>query len=159
MAISLKKIHHLIRYFIILGIVVFVGYIKHWQDEVFLVLIGPVIYLAYNLKEAVDSLISLPSSEAINHFGFLMPLCVLYFGLLGFQLKQLWNERGKVKFLSIFALISFVIYIHYAAWGNLSIYLTAPGAITPPTVSLNQRAVVNRPLGNDQGQAVNSGGG
>ena len=137
MAISLKKIHHLIRYFIIIGVVVFVGYIKHWQDDIFLMLIGPVLYLAYTVKQLVLSLVSLPESEALNYYGFLMPFCVLYFGLLGFQLKQLWNERGKIRFLSLFALITFLAYIHYTAWGNLSNYFLAPGAPSLASTSLH----------------------
>ena len=154
MGFSLKKIHHLIRYFVIIGIVVFVGYIKHWQDDVFLILIGPVLYLAYLAKEGIQSLISLPSSEAFHYFGFVMPLCIFYFGLLGFQLKQLWNERGKVKFFSMFALIAFVIYIHYSAWGNLSAYFFAPGQPSLSGALLNQRPVVDRTLGDNQGQTV-----
>ena len=152
MGLSLKKIHHLIRYFVLLGIIVFVGYLKHWQDDLFLILVGPALYIAYTFKEAVSSLVSIPRSEAIQYFGFLMPLCLLYFGLLGFQLKQLWNERGKVRFLSLFALISFVIYIHYAAWGNLSTYFLVPKTPALPSASFHQRPVVDQALGDNQGQ-------
>ena len=152
MAFSLKKIHHLIRYFVILGLVVFVGYLKHWQDDVFLALIGPAIYLAYTAKGLITSVIALPGSETVHYFGFLMPLCIVYFGLLGFQLKQLWNERGKVRFLSMFALIVFVFYIHYAAWGSLSTYFIAPRAPSIPTASLHQRPPANGALGNNEGQ-------
>ncbi|HLD50376.1 MAG TPA: hypothetical protein VJC08_04185 [bacterium] len=154
MPISLKKIHHLIRYFVVIGFVVFTGYIKHWQEDVFLILIGPVLYLAYTVKEGVVSLISLPEWEPLNFYGFLLPVCVLYFGLLGFQLKQLWNERGKIRFLSLFALLTFVAYIHYTSWKSLSDYLLAPGAPSAPAASLNRGPAADRPLGNNQGQAV-----
>ena len=153
MAFSLKKIHHLIRYFVLLGIVIFVGYVKRWQDPLFLLLIGPALYLAYTLKQAVISLISLPPSEMINYYAFLMPVCLLYFGLLGFQLKQLWNERGKIRFVSLFALIVFVIYIHYSAWGNLSSYFFIPDPPALPA-STNLRPIANGPLGDNQGQAL-----
>ena len=152
MAISLKKIHHLIRYFVIIGIAVFVGYLKRWQDEVFLILIGPALYLAYTLKALIASLVALPESEGLNYFGFLMPFCVFYFGLLAFFLKQLWNERGKIRFISLFALIAFVLYMHYAAWGSLSAYFLPPEPPSPVSASLHPHAVPDRPLGNNQGQ-------
>ncbi len=157
MALSLKKIHHLIRYFIIIGLIVFFGYIKHWHDDVFLILIGPVLYLTYTVKKGILSVISLPESEILNFYGLLLPFCVLYFGLIGFQLKQLWNERGKIRFLSLFALIAFIAYLHYTSWKNLSGYLFAPAAPSAPAASapsLNQGPATDQPLGNNQGQPV-----
>ena len=154
MVISLKKIHHLIRYFVSLGLIIFLGYLKHWQDDLFLILIGPVLYLASVLKGLITSFISIPSSDTINYFGLLLPLCMLYFGLLGFQLKQLWNERGKVKFLSLFALLIFVIYIHHTAWKNLSAYFLPPRAPSLRTLSFNQHPVADRPVGDNQAQTV-----
>src|SRR5205823_3724054 len=110
--------------------------------------------LAYTVKDGIISILPLPDSENLNYYGFLMPFCILYFGLLGFQLKQLWNERGKVRFLSLFALIAFVSYIHYISWKNLSNYFRVPDAPSVSAVSLNQRSIANRPLGDNQGQAL-----
>ena len=155
MALSLKKVHHLIRYFIILGIIVFFGYIKRWRDDVFLVLIGPILYLIFALKEWLGSLsVPLPKSQWANQFGFLLPFCLFYFGLLGFQLKQLWNERGKIRFLSLFALIFFILYIHYEAWGNLSGYFLSPKPPSLRGISLNKRPVLDQPLGDNQSQSI-----
>ena len=156
MPFSLKKIHHLIRYFLAIGILVFVGYLKHWQDDLLLILIGPCLYLAYTAKIAIFSFISLPESKTLNDYFFLMPICILYFGLFGFQLKQLWNESGKIRFLSLFALITFVVYIHYTAWGNLSDYFLTPAAPAAPETSLNQGPAADLPLGNNQGQTVHT---
>ena len=154
MSISLKKIHHLIRYFVLIGIIVFIAYIKHWQDDIFLILIGPSIFLAYNARQTIGSLITLPDSEMVNYLAFLMPLCLLYFGLLGFQLKQLWNERGKIRFLSLFAMIVFILYVHYASWKNLAPYFITPRPPSVPAPSLYQHAVSNEPLGNNEGQTL-----
>ena len=149
----LIKIHHLIRYFVVLGILIFFGYLKHWQDTVFLILIGPSLYLTSTLHQTITSFISIPSSDVVIYFGFLMPICVLYFGLFGFQLKQLWNERGKVRFLSLFALIVFVFYIHYTSWKNLSAYFIAPSSPSLSGASFNQRPITNGPLGSNQAEA------
>lgn len=120
----LQKIHHLIRYFILLGIVVFVGYLKELNDRVFLIFITPPIYLAHGLKKILSNTFSIPSSENVIMYCFLLPVTLLYFGLLGFQLKQLWNERGTVKIAILFLFVGFFIYIHYAAWKNVMGYLT-----------------------------------
>jgi hypothetical protein len=127
MRFPFKKIHHLIRYFLLIGIIVFVGYIKQWPSDLFLLLIGPSIYLAYLLKNLVaQNIWSPPNVDTINYFAFLLPVTLLYFGLTGFLLKQLWNERGKVRFVSILALILFILYVHYTAWKNLSGYYYIP---------------------------------
>ena len=117
------QIHHLIRYFLILGIVAFVGYANHWQDDVFLFLIGPTLYLCAPLKKIIETVFGpIAYSSSINLFGFVMPVVLVYFGLIGFQLKQLWNEQGFIRLLSLLALIGFLIFIHYRSWVSLSGY-------------------------------------
>jgi hypothetical protein len=49
--------------------------------------------------------------------------------VIGFQLKQLWNERGSIRFVSLGALILFLLYMHYIAWKNLSLYFIPAGPI------------------------------
>ena len=129
---SIPKIHHLIRYFILLGAVVFFGYMNHWQDLVFLILIGPALYLAQGFKNVLMGFIEIASSPAINFYGFLLPFSLVYFSFLGFLIKQLFNERGPVRFLSLFALIGFLIFIHYFAWSHLNGFLLPPEEIVSP---------------------------
>jgi hypothetical protein len=59
MGIQIKKIHHLIRYFFIFGILAFVGYIKRWQDESFMAIMGPPLYLTYAFKNLINGYVSL----------------------------------------------------------------------------------------------------
>ena len=130
-----KQFHHLIRYFLIIGLLVFFGYIKHWgvhwHFDFFLVLIGPALYTADQLKNLITTYVrSLPNQKDWNYYAFLLPTTVLYFCLVGFQLKKLWNERGKIRILSILALIFFLVYIHNLAWKNLTNYFkSAPKPI------------------------------
>jgi hypothetical protein len=122
----LQKIHHLIRYFILLAIVAFIAFTQKIAYGIVLILLGPPIYLAYGLKKIIVDLIwSIPSSDAINLYGFILPITILYFGLMGFQLKQLWNERGTVRTLSLLAMVGFLFFIHYFCWKNLLMYLKA----------------------------------
>lgn len=119
------KIHHLIRYFLVLAVVALMGFVNHWQEDVFLFLVGPAIYLCVPIKNQIESFIGpVPFSSAVNHYGFLLPVLLIYFGLIGFQLKQLWNEQGLIKFVSLSALIAFLIFVHYKSWTNLTGFMT-----------------------------------
>ena len=79
----------LLVFLVLLGVVVFFGYVNHWQDEVFLILIGPVLYLAQAIKSLLLALFAFPSSPTITFYVFLMPFTLLYFSFLGFLIKQL----------------------------------------------------------------------
>ena len=58
----------------------------------------------------------------MNDFGFLLPLSILYYTLIGFQIKQLWNESGVARTLTLITLVGFLIFIHVFAWKNISGY-------------------------------------
>ncbi|MBI3316681.1 MAG: hypothetical protein HYZ85_01575 [Candidatus Omnitrophica bacterium] len=125
--VKIKKIHHLIRYFVPFGILVFFGYQGGWVPSLFLFLAGPVLYLAYGLRRViVENIIQIPYREGINDFVFLLPMCIGYSILTGFLFKQLLNERGFTRNVSLIALASFLIFIHYAAWQHLLEYFELP---------------------------------
>ena len=120
MKFSLKKIHHLIRYFLLLSVIIFIGYVQRWHDDAFLVMIGPVIFLAHYLKQFIFSYTkAIPSIESVTYYGFLLPVTLVYFGALSCLLKQLWNERGFIRTMTLFALFSFLLFIHYKSWYEL----------------------------------------
>ena len=122
---GIKKIHHLIRYFFFLGVFSFVGYTQHFQDTIFLILTGPTLYIAYTLKSFISpKILKLPKSDMINYYGFLLPICIFYYSFIGFQLKQLVNERGKIKWLILVVFVGFLLYVHFVAFQKLSGYLS-----------------------------------
>ena len=126
MALSLKKIHHLIRYFLLLGLLAFIAFNLKWNYDFVLVVMGPPIYVAYGLKKVMmDYVWKIPASAVINSYAFLLPITLVYFGLIGFQFKQLWNERGTIRTFSLLAFIAFLVYIHFAAWHKLTLFLQA----------------------------------
>lgn len=127
MSFKIKKINHLIRYFIPFGIFVFFGYRLGWIPSLFLFLVGPVLYLAYGFRYLITQyVVEIPYHPNVNDFGFLLPMCVGYAILTGFLFKQLFNERGFTRNISLIALTSFLIYIHYAAWQYLMEYYSLP---------------------------------
>ena len=119
-----QKLHHVVRYFLLLGIVVFAGYEQQWNRSVFLFLSGPSLYLASGLKKLMLPL-AIHFSKSVHYFGLLLPITFLYFAFVGFLLKELWNERGFIRTLSLFCFIAFLIYIHIAAWQGLMGYFSA----------------------------------
>lgn len=127
MAFSFNKIHHLIRYFLLLALVFFVAYIKEWSDAIFFPIMGPPIYLAYYLKSFINPFIEFLEINPIhmNQFGYLLPVTLVYFGLVGFFFKQLWNEHGFFKVVSLIALSGFLVYVHYLSGDILLKYVTA----------------------------------
>lgn len=121
---SLKKIHHLIRYFVFLAIGTFVGYVREINNDIFLIFVGPCVYLAQKVKGVLSSLIgAVHLSHSMSLYVFLLPVMLVYYALIGFMLKQLWNERGKIRYISVTVLSGFLIYIHYLSWKNLMAYL------------------------------------
>ncbi len=122
-----KKIPHLIRYFFFVGVITFVGYIKDVQQEIFLALCAPCIFIAHAIYAFVGSQLStLPNTETVKYFFFLLPVCLIYYSLMGFQLKQLWNERGLIRWVILVVFVSFALYIHFISYQKLAGYLV-PG--------------------------------
>ena len=122
---ALKKIPHLIRYFFALGVISFAGYVNHLQNDIFIFLTGPCLYIAHALYAFVNAKVTdLADSEATRYYVFLLPICLLYYTFIGFQLKQLLNERGKLKWVLLTVFVGFLIYIHFLASQKLSGYLT-----------------------------------
>lgn len=122
MRFKLRKIHHLIRYFVLLGVAAFFAYLKQWNDEITFYVIGPPLYLGYFLKQLISGYVSLPNYANFNHFAILLPVTVFYFGLLGTLLKILWNEYGGMRVPTLLAYWGFLIFIHYFAAQNLLAY-------------------------------------
>jgi hypothetical protein len=123
---GIGQIHHLIRYFFLIGVLSFVAYIKRWSDDASLIIMGPPLYLTYGLNTLISGFISLPSSQNFIYYTILMPVTIIYYSFIGFLIKQLWNEKGPIRFISLFALIGFLLYIHHTTWKNLSAYFSVP---------------------------------
>jgi len=128
MSFLFRHVQHLTRYFALLGLAVFALYYTGIAPKIILPLIGPVLYLAHTIKSAISSNIAaLPDNEKVKMFGFLLPVTFVYYTLVGFQIKQLWNESGIARTLTLLTLLGFLVFIHFFAWHNLAAY-TLPNA-------------------------------
>ena len=122
----LRQVRHLTRYFAVLGVLVFGLYWTNGQHSVALLLIGPPIFLANFIKSALSGLIEVNWTNSIQDFGVLLPVTLLYYTILGFLIKKLWNERGFARSITLAALLGFLVFIHFMAWKTLTAYFKAP---------------------------------
>ena len=118
-----KRIHHLARYSGVLGLLAFLGYRFTPYSDYFLSLVGPPIFVTYWLRVKGTVVTHfIPNEPLFNDYLFLLPLTVLYFGYIGFQLKNILNERGKFRSLLLLVFTVFLIYVHRAAFQELRLY-------------------------------------
>ena len=114
MNLQLRKIHHLIRYFVLMGLASYAAYIKSWNNDVNYYVMGPPIYIGYFIRSGLLSVLpSLGANSGFSYYGILLPITCLYFGLVGTLLKILWNEYGTMRFPTFFAFCGFLVFIHY----------------------------------------------
>ena len=127
-----KRIKHLARYFGILAIICLLGYACTGFAYPFLVFVGPPIFLTYWLRTQGGLLVQwLPNEPLVNHLFLFAPLTVVYFGLVGFQLKNILNERGIIRTLILIAFLGFLIYLHSLAFQELSLYWKGSDKLAP----------------------------
>ena len=120
---SAKKIHHLARYFGVLALICLLGYSFTGLSYPLLVLLGPPFLLTYFLRLHAGFFIGwLPNLPFLNQFLLFYPLTIIYFGLVGFQLKNIINEKGKIRILILAIFLAFLFYIHFLAFREISLY-------------------------------------
>ena len=129
MWIFYRRIPHLTRYFFLIALSALACYAMNRQLDIALVLLGPAIYLAHWLKLGLNY--AGYFAQGWDNLVYLIPTTAAYFCIAGFLLKKLWNERGAARFVTLFALVFFILYLHYAAWSNFQEYFSLP----PPPVS------------------------
>lgn len=120
--VTAKRITHLARYFGVLAVLILLGY--HYTNSFyFMALLGPSHFLVYWFRVHADSLAHwIPNEPLYNNFLLIYPVTVIYFGLVGFQLKNLVNERGRLRLLSILVFLAFLAYIHFLAYKEIGLY-------------------------------------
>lgn len=121
--VSPKRVHHLARYFGILAVICLAGYQFFGLPYLFLPFLGPPLYLTYLLRAYAPFLNqALPNEPFFNSFFILFPLTFIYFGLVGFQLKNIINERGRLGTLLLLVFVGFLGYVHYLTFQEFSLY-------------------------------------
>ena len=120
---SKKKIQHLARYFGLLGLICLIGYGIPLFSYFFLIPLGPPIFLSVWLRTHIHLLGNLiPNEPFFNNLFLLFPVTIVYFGFTGFQLKNIVNETGRMRLFILIVFIGFLIYIHYLAFQEVSLY-------------------------------------
>ncbi|MBI4115313.1 MAG: hypothetical protein HY447_01925 [Candidatus Omnitrophica bacterium] len=118
-----RRIKHLTRYFALLGLLLFAAYQYTGFGYYLLVVLGPSFYLSYWALSNGGVVTSwMRDNPLFINFLLLLPLTVIYFGLIGFQFKSVLNERGKMRIFVLLILLAFLGYIHFVAFQELSLY-------------------------------------
>lgn len=121
--VTSKRIKHLARYFGVAALACFASYQIGLFSHLFLLFLGPPFFLSAWLRMHGGAFVQwIPDSPFFNRFFLVLPLTLLYFGLAGFQLKNILNERGRLRLLSLILFLGFLLYLHYAAFQELSLY-------------------------------------
>lgn len=120
---SATRVNHLARYFGVLALVVFAGYQFLGLPYLFLPLVGPPLYLTALLRGRFRFLeVVIPNNFFVNTFLLFFPLTLIYFGLIGFQIKNIVNERGRLGLVMLIVFLAFLGYVHFLAFRELSLY-------------------------------------
>ncbi len=121
--VTKKKIRHLARYFGLLGLISLIGYGIPFLSHPFLIFMGPPFFLTVWLRTHVRFLSDLiPNEPFFNNLFLLFPVTILYFGFMGFQLKNIINETGRMRLFILAVFVGFLIYVHYLAFREISLY-------------------------------------
>lgn len=129
---SAKRVHHLARYFGMLAFLCLFGYSFLGLAYPLLVLLGPPLFLTYLLRAHVGFLVGwIPNLPIVNQLFLFFPLTIIYFGLVGFQLKNIINERGKIRVVVLAVFVLFLIYIHSLAFKEISLYWEGSSKLVP----------------------------
>lgn len=126
MAAFSSRTYPVIRYFFILGGIIYALDLFRWKDEIMLVFTGPVIYLAFWIRNLLVPHIAIPVTPEFNDYFLMLPATMIYFTGAGFLFKQLLGERGIIRHITIVAFAAFLAYLHFSAWRHLSAYFLAP---------------------------------
>jgi hypothetical protein len=119
-----KRVRRLGIYFLILGVVSFLGYLYKGLGNFFLIFLGPALFLAAWLRRFGGPLVEMtPHEPLFNNYLLLLPVTLLYFGLVGWLLKNIINkERGAVRILMLALFLLFLLYVHSVAFRELGLY-------------------------------------
>ena len=154
--VTAKRIKHFSRYFGVLGLIAFVGYWFTPYSYYFLPVLSPSFFLVYFLRHYGGTVTALlPNTPIFNKIFLLFPVTVLYFGLVGFHLKNILNERGKLRWIIMLAFLGFLGYMHFLAFQELGLYWKGSSRLGSPAAkskSTYPSPRVNVPLGDNQSE-------
>jgi len=85
---------------------------------VFLSLISPALALAHLLESRFPVFKNL--SPLQNELFLVFPFTLLYFGLAGYWVRQIFRESGFQKYFLLISLTAFLVILHWQALGYIN---------------------------------------
>jgi len=121
--ISHKRIPHLSRHFGFLAFTCLILYAFSGLSFQILTFLGPPLFFVAWLRVHGGFLVSIvPNDYFYNNAFLVVPATFIYFGLVGFELKNILNERGRYRIVLLVAFLVFLAYLHNATFQEISLY-------------------------------------
>lgn len=74
--------------------------------------LSPALSVSHWLDQKFSFLTSTPLA---NELIFVLPVNIIYFGIIGYWIKRISEERGALKVFSLIAIVLLIIFIHWQA--------------------------------------------
>ena len=121
--ISHKRVPHLSRYFGVFAFLLLMGYAFTGLSYEFLMFLAPPFCFVSWLRVHGGFLVGIVPNELFyNNVFLLIPITFIYFGLVGFELKNILNERGKLRAVFLLAFLVFLVYLHFTTFQEINLY-------------------------------------
>jgi len=101
-----------------------------WQIKgnfFFLAVMAPVLSFAQRIESWLPFANS--STPIQNELIFVLPLTLLYFGLIGYWLRQILREEGFLKYFLLLCFVAFLVIIHWQAVIYINTLLYGTGSV------------------------------
>jgi len=91
-----------------------------WQtreNTVFFALMAPVLALSQLVESHLPFTVGLTPLQ--SELFFVFPFTLLYYGLVGYWLRQIDREEGILKYFILLSFIAFLVVVHWQAYAHL----------------------------------------
>lgn len=120
---SRKRLFFIIFLFLLIGLLSEFLLWKIERSDACLAIMAPVLTAAHLLENSFPFFTTLPPIQ--NELTLVLPLTLLYFGIVGFWISKIFTEEGFLKFLTLLAFLGFVVIIHWQALSYVQSILSA----------------------------------
>ena len=112
-----------ILFFIVIGLLSEILLWHVQKNDIFLAVMAPVLTGAHFIENLLPVIKTLSVTQ--NEFSLIIPITLVYFGLIGLWVAHIFKEEGFFKYLALFCVLGFLAVIHWQALIYLQSVLSA----------------------------------
>ena len=110
---SRKRLVLIIAAFIAIGLASEILLWHVQKSDIFLAVMAPVLTGVYFIENLLPVLKTLSAVQ--NEYSLIIPITLIYFGLIGYWVVQILREDGFFKYLALLCIAGFLGVIHWQA--------------------------------------------